>query len=232
MEIFFRLVFGHLLADFTLQTNYIARWKRDSIYGLLVHVFIHPICYIPLTWPYLGQTWITYGGVALGGWTCVAIASALHFVADWIRIRLINNGWPDNTVFYFSDQIIHLTVLYFLTPFSTQGIVDSWPILGILFVGVTHFSTVTVWFIEKDIYGRSFPETEEKYLSMLQRLVIWLFFFLPSPWWFVGPTVSLVLYGNHIRSKKIDFSWTSVILGNTFAVVAGLVARFGLNSHF
>ena len=42
MDIFWRLMFGHLLADFTFQTNFINRWKRTSFYGLLFHCLMHP----------------------------------------------------------------------------------------------------------------------------------------------------------------------------------------------
>ena len=233
MEIFCRLLFGHLLADFTFQTNFIARWKRDSRYGLLVHVLLHPLMYIPLTWPYINDIWVTFGTIDLNGWMVISIVTFLHFVEDWLRVGLVNKGWPDNTLFYLWDQAVHLLVLYIFTPIGSMPIIDTWPLLGALFVGVTHFATVTVWFIEKDIFdGEEYPETEEKYISMLQRMVVWLFFFLPSPWWFVGPTFAIFIYGRHIWVRKIDFSWTSVILGNGMAVAAGLVARFVLGYHF
>src|SRR5688572_14398196 len=167
MEIFCRLLFGHLLADFTFQTNYIAEWKRRSQAGLLFHVAIHPLCYTVLLWPFLNETWVTYG-VPLNGWVCVAIATFLHYIEDWFRISRINKGWNDNTFFYFWDQVLHIAVLFLLSPWKTQPLMTSWPLLGTLFVAVTHFATVTIWFVEKDIFGRDYPETEEKYISILQ----------------------------------------------------------------
>lgn len=232
MEIFARLLFGHLLADFTFQTNHIAEWKRRSMRGLLVHVFIHPVCYLVLTWPFLGDAWVSYFGVNLNGWVCVAIATVIHFVEDWVRVSLIGKGWTDNTLFYVWDQAVHLVALWFLCPISSQPLQNLWPILGSLFVVVTHFATVTVWFIEKDIYGREYPETEEKYISILQRLTVWLAFFLPHPWWLVVSLFVIVSFARHVWTRRVDFSWSSVLMGNVIAVVCGFVTRFSLGYHF
>jgi hypothetical protein len=231
MEIFFRLLFGHLLADFTFQTNYIAEWKRRSQYGLLAHVLIHPVCYTVLLWPFLSDTWVTLG-VPLNGWSCVVLATALHYLEDWFRISRINRGWTDNTLFYFWDQALHIAILFVLSPWQSQPLMTSWPILGILFVTVTHFATVTIWFVEKDVYGREYPETEEKYISILQRLVVWLAFFLPHPWWLFVLLFVLVSFGRHVWTRRVDFSWTSVVMGNSLAIVCGLASRFLLGFHF
>lgn len=232
MEVFYRLLFGHFLADFTFQTNFVADWKRRKFLGLLFHVVLHPICYVLLTWPYLNDVWVTYGGVDLNGWTCVGLGALLHFLEDWLRVTLVNKGWPDNTLFYLWDQVVHLVALWFLSPVHTQPVISQWPILGSLFVIVTHCATVTVWFIEKDIYGRDYPETDEKYISILQRLGVWMAFFLPSPWWFIVGGFILGSFLRRVWTHRVDFSWTSVILGNAIAIVCGVIARFVVGFHF
>ena len=85
MEIFFRLILGHLLADFTFQTNYIAEGKRRKLSILILHVLIHPVCYLFLLFPYLNQVWVTWGGVPLNGWGCIAIITVLHFIEDYFK---------------------------------------------------------------------------------------------------------------------------------------------------
>ncbi|MCG3204196.1 MAG: hypothetical protein KCHDKBKB_00905 [Elusimicrobia bacterium] len=232
MEIFCRLLFGHLLADFTFQTNFIADWKRRRFTGLLFHVFLHPVFYLALTWPYLGETWRVYGPVALNGWVCVALITLVHFIEDWFRVLAISRGANDNTFFYFWDQFVHLVAMWFLAPVNGYPLVNDWPILGILFVVVTHCATVTIWFIEKDIYGKEFPETEEKYISILQRLVVWLSFFLPHPWWIFILLFVLISFFRHVWTRRVDFSWASVIMGNSIAVICGIFSRFVLNFHF
>ena len=231
MEIFYRLLFGHLLADFTFQTNHLADWKRHSMMGLFVHVAIHPLCYLALTWPFLGQTWQSYGGVALSGWMCVTLATVIHFLEDWFRVTRIEKGWRDNTAFYVWDQAVHLVALWFLAPHGPSNAPVTWPVIGCLFVVVTHFATVTIWFIEKDINGRDYPETEEKYLAILQRLVVWLAFFLPQPWWLLVLAFVLFTFGRHVWHRRVDFSRTSVVLGNAIAILCGALVRWPLNLH-
>jgi hypothetical protein len=238
MEIFFRLLFGHFLADFTFQTNYLAYWKRHNFAGLLVHVAIHPICYIALCVPplagenYLMQTWTTLFGIAVPGWGAIAALTLLHFVEDWFRVTMVNKGWPDNTLFYLWDQVVHISLLWIFSPKMGQELLTVWAILGTLFVVVTHFATVTVWFIEKDINGREYPETEEKYILILERLAVWLAFFMPHPWWIFVLIFLLGTFGHHVWTRKIDFSWSSVLMGNFFAILCGAISRFGLGYHF
>ncbi len=231
MEIFFRLLLGHLLADFTFQTNYIAAWKRNSRVGLLTHVVMHPLCYIPLLWPYLNETWVVIGGLSFNGWGSIAIATVLHLLEDWFRVDMVNRGWPDNILFYSWDQAVHLVVLFIFSPIRTHPLVNQWPLLGIFFVIVTHFATVTVYFIEKGLYGGEYPETEEKYVSILQRLVVWMAFFLPYPWWILVLAFILISFGRHVLTRRIDFSVTSVLLGNGIAIACGIMTRFVLNRH-
>ncbi len=232
MEIFCRLLFGHLLADFTFQTNFIADWKRRKKLGLLAHVALHPLCYALLLGPYLLESWPTVLGFSINGLTAITIAALLHFVEDWFRVNKINEGWTDNTLFFVWDQAVHILILLLLSPWQTQQLQNSWPLLGSLFVVVTHFATVSIWFVEKDIYGREYPETEEKYISILQRLVVWLAFFLPHPWWLFVLAFVLISFGRHVWTRRIDFSWTSVVMGNALAVVCGLVTRFCIGYHF
>ena len=51
LTIFWRLVLAHLLADFSLQTNRLAAWKRQSPLGTLVHSVIFGMCAAVLCWP-------------------------------------------------------------------------------------------------------------------------------------------------------------------------------------
>jgi hypothetical protein len=232
MEIFCRLLFGHLLADFTFQTNYIADWKRRSVAGLLVHVGIQPLCDIAILWRFMPQTWVSWFGFALNGWVCVAIVTVLHYAEDWFRVSRINHGWHDNSFFYVCDQTIHIIVLLLISPWRSQPLMSTWPLLGCLFVVVTHFATVTIWFVEKDIIGRGYPEAEEKYTAILQRLIVWLAFFLPNAWWLFVPLFVLVFLFRHMWKQQVAFTWTGVVMGNALALACGLVGRFTLGYHF
>ena len=49
MAIFWRLILAHFLADFTFQTNAVASWKRQSVWGMAVHVLTLTATPIPRT---------------------------------------------------------------------------------------------------------------------------------------------------------------------------------------
>ena len=230
MEIFWRLMFGHLLADFTFQTNFINRWKRTSMVGLFVHCVMHPVLYIALCWPFLNQTWVVNPFFHLNGWACLAIIFITHFLEDWWRVYTIfKYGMPDNTVFFMWDQIIHYAVIFAVAPLAMGpgGLFpERWPVLGCLFVVITHTCTVLIYFMEKDLHGAEFPGFDEKYLAMAERLVLALCFLLPSP---VGSTVFGAAWLGvmfFLRRKRLfDSTAFTFYTGVAVSVVCGLAAR-------
>ncbi|OGR94415.1 MAG: hypothetical protein A2902_02525 [Elusimicrobia bacterium RIFCSPLOWO2_01_FULL_64_13] len=261
MEVFLRLVLGHLIGDFTLQTNYIAAWKRRNLWGMAVHCGIHPILYTVLLWNYMGQVWMRIGDVSFTGWTCVLLIFIAHFVEDEWRVwSVLKKGAPDNTFFYLWDQVIHYAVLFAISPVvdggatskfgfihypPLEGVVmgaqaaglgawqrfltvtrpEPWVLAGSLLVIVTHFTTVSIYFIEKDVFGKDFPAADEKYISMAERMVVTGCFLLPGIWW---AGLIAVWFGWVVLSKirdRYDFSWTSIVVGNLTAVACGLLLR-------
>lgn len=224
-------MFGHLLADFTFQTNFINYWKRTSIWGMLVHCLMHPFFYVMLTWPYLNDYWIDYQSVKLTGWACVLLIFVLHFVEDqWRVFSIFKYKAPDNTAYFFLDQIIHYAVILGVCiGFINRDpgfFPEKWPVLGCLFVSVTHFCTVLIYFFEKDLHGQQFPGFEEKYLGMAERLVLSLTFLIPKNGWVLAaPAWFGLMY--LVRARRLlDMSWMSWWLGGTVAAACGLVSRF------
>ncbi|MBI3564921.1 MAG: DUF3307 domain-containing protein [Elusimicrobia bacterium] len=233
MEIFWRLMFGHLLADFTFQTNFINRWKRTSMAGLLVHCLMHPAFYLVLCWPFLGQYWVDHPWLRLNGWSCVALVFVLHFLEDWWRVYTIfRYGMPDNTLFFAWDQIIHYSVIFAVAPMAASSAAttgwfpEKWTVLGCLFVLVTHACTVLVYFVEKDLHGAEYPGFDEKHLAMAERLVLALCFLFPSP---AGAAVLSAAWLGvmfYLRRRRIfDLTAFTFYVGAALSVVCGLAAR-------
>lgn len=233
MEIFWRLLFGHMLADFTFQTNFINRWKRTSFWGLLAHCLMHPAFYVALCWPYLGEYWVENVLVRFNGWTCILIVFLVHWLEDWWRVYTIfKYNMPDDTVFFLWDQIIHYSVLFAVVPMAVGSAASSgffperWPVLGCLFVVVTHACTVLVYFLEKDIHGADYPGFDEKHLAMAERLVLALCFLFPSP---AGAALlSAVWLGVMFflrRRRLFDLSAFTFYMGAAISVLSGLAAR-------
>ena len=230
MVIFWRLLFGHFLADFTFQTNFINRWKRSSFWGMLAHCATHPLCYVALTFPFLGDYWINLPGLRLKGWLCVLLVFVIHFIEDeWRVFTIFKYKTPDNTLYFLWDQIIHYAVIFLVIPVSTMSSVDffpeKWPILGCLAVIVTHASTIFIYFIEKDINGVTFPDFQEKYLAMAERAVLALCFLVPGRGWIVLAPAWLAAMAGLRAKRLIDLSWVSLYLGAALAVACGLCAR-------
>ncbi|MDE2489451.1 MAG: DUF3307 domain-containing protein [Elusimicrobia bacterium] len=233
MEIFWRLMFGHLLADFTFQTNFINRWKRTSFAGLLVHCLMHPLFYVALCWPFLRETWVSNAFFRLNGWECIGLVFLTHLLEDWWRVYTIHKyGMPDNTVFFVWDQVIHYSVIFAVVPLAAASAAragffpEKWPILGCLFVLVTHATTVLIYFLEKDMHGAEYPGFDEKHLAMAERLVLALCFLLPSA---AGAAVVAALWlgvMSFLRRRRLfDLTAFTFYMGAALAVLCGLAAR-------
>ncbi len=234
MDIFWRLMLGHLLCDFTFQTNFINRWKRTSRWGLLAHCAMHPVAYLILTWPFLGDYWISNSMFSLNGWTCIAIIFITHYLEDWWRVFTISKyGMPDNTLFFAWDQVIHYAVIFSVAPLavttsaSAWYFPEKWPVLGCLFVLITHACTVLIYFVEKDLHGADYPADDEKHLAMAERLVLSLCFMFPTA--LGAGALAAVWLGVmfYLRRRRLfDLSAFTFYTGATVAVLCGLAARF------
>lgn len=235
MEIFWRLMLGHLLADFTFQTDFINRWKRESFKGLLVHCLMHPAFYIALCWPFLGATWVDFPMLALrlNGWACIAVVFFTHLLEDWWRIFAIERyRMPDNTAFFLWDQAIHYSVLIAVAPMAAASadvagfVPEKWSVLGCLFILATHACTVMVYFVEKDARGVEYPGFDEKYLAMAERLVLALCLLLPSA---AGAALLAVGWFAVMaflrRARLFELTAVSFYGGAAIAVFCGLAAR-------
>jgi hypothetical protein len=235
MEIFWRLAFGHLLADFTFQTDFINHWKRTSTKGLLAHCLMHPVFYAALCWPFLNQVWVDFAlvGLRLNGWACVVLIFLTHLLEDWWRVFAIDRyRMPDNAAFFLWDQVVHASVLVAVAPLAITSTAlggffpEKWPVLGCLFVLATHAGTVAVYFVEKDANGADFPGFDEKYLAMSERLVLALCFLLPN-------VVTAAAFGagwfaatEWLRRRRVfDLTPISFYGGAAVACCCGLAAR-------
>lgn len=229
MVIFWRLVLAHLLADFTLQFDFVNRLKRRSFWGMLIHCLTHLVMSVALTWNYLGDTWFSAGPFGVNGWEALLTMFVLHFAVDEFRIYTMRSWYRDNTVSFLMDQFVHLYVLFLISPVDIggQGLLmgEKWAAVVSMFVLVTHFTTVLIYFLEKDLFGKPFPGFDEKYFLIFERVVIWAFFFASGDWW-LPFAAAWVLQLFYVRRKRImDLSglnvWVSVIMG----VGAGIWTR-------
>lgn len=231
MIIFWRLLLSHLLADFTLQFNYVNKLKRKSMWGMIIHCMTHFVMAVVLTYRYLGETWVNVFGADITGWGAVFILLFFHFVTDELRVWAMRRGiFRDNTASFLLDQFIHAYVLFMISPLSTAepGWLEheKWVLIFTMLVMVTHATTVLIYFIEKDLKGRSFPNFDEKYFLIFERTVILGFFFVQGYWWliFLGAWIFQIFY---VRKKRIiDLSLINIVVSVLVACVLGLLTRY------
>jgi uncharacterized protein DUF3307 len=225
VTIFWRLVLAHFVADFTLQTNKVASWKRASRTGMFVHILTHPVVSYALTWPYLSMTWVDTRFIQLNGWVCVALITLFHWLEDEWRVWSIQEtGSPDSTGFFIWDQVVHLTMILALSPTRTEMKADPWVLPALCAVLLAHFVSVLVFFIENDLWGQSHVLGDQKYRIIGERLIGASLFLLPGPLFLLAfGWLGWLAYLYYYKSQ--ERTWVHLVVGNTAVVLLGLFAR-------
>jgi len=231
MIIFWRLLLSHLLADFTLQFNIVNQMKRKNVWGMIIHCMTHFVVSVALTWPYLTDTWVRIGPAAVNGWGALGIMLVVHFVVDELRVYSMKSlGYKDSTMSFLADQLVHFYVLFMISPVNVPapGLVmgEKWATIASMLVLVTHFTTVLVYFLEKDMFGKAFPHFDEQYFLIFERVVLWAFFFVTGHWW-IPFALAWVVQIFYVRRKRIiDMSLLNVGLNVIVSAVIGLFTRY------
>lgn len=83
-ELLFKLILCHLIGDYVLQTDFIAKTKGDNVYHLYVHGLLYAVPF-----------YITFGFV----WQLYAIICA-HVFVDFMKAQV-------KILPYWADQLIH-----------------------------------------------------------------------------------------------------------------------------
>ena len=231
MIIFWRLLLSHLLADFTLQFNIVNTMKRRNVWGMLIHCMTHFVVSVALTWAYLPDSWINIGGLELNGWAALGIMLLVHFVVDELRVYSMKSmRYKDNTISFLVDQLLHFYVLFMISPvvIPAPGLLlgEKWTAIACMLVLVTHFTTVLVYFFEKDLFSKSFPDFDEKYFLIFERVVLWAFFFAAGRWW-IPFALAWIYQIYYIKRKRIiDMSMLNIGLSVVITVLLGVWTRY------
>ncbi|HOW89296.1 MAG TPA: DUF3307 domain-containing protein [Elusimicrobiales bacterium] len=236
MAIFWRLLLSHLLADFTLQFDIVNKMKRKNVWGMALHCLTHLVTAVALTYPHLREVWFTLGPIGFNGWAALAVMLAAHFLVDELRIYSMKRmGYPDGTIGFLADQVMHVYVLFMIAPIARPGVgffmPERWVGIAAMSVLVAHVTTVLIYFIEKDLYGTGFPRFDEKYFLIFERVVLWSFFFT-SGWLWLPFAAAWTVQIFYIRRKRIlDLSLANIYLSLGLTSAAGLWTRYIYFGH-
>jgi len=225
MVIFWRLVLAHFIADFTLQTNRIANWKRSSRWGMAVHIMTHPIVSVILTWPYLSWPWVQTRLFHLNGWVCIAFITFFHWLEDEWRVWSIQEtGSPDSTGFFLWDQVVHITMILAFSPTIPAAHTEIWVVPALCAVLLANFVSVLIFFLENDLWGKSEVLNDGKYRYIGERFLGAALFLLPGAWFLLALAWIGWIVFLHYR-KAQDRTWVHLVVGNAAVVLLGLITR-------
>lgn len=118
MNIFLRLLVGHVVGDFLLQTGRIAEMKRVEARGLLYHILL--IAASTLLFLFPAPDWLPL----------LMAVVVIHLAIDSVRTFLLHdlNRW--NTLYFLVDQTTHIVSLFLIASFSLSHRPDvTWGLL-------------------------------------------------------------------------------------------------------
>jgi len=224
MEIFWRLILAHLLTDFTLQTNRLAKWKRKSIWGALLHTLIFFSLSLLFCWENLTKIWFSIGQrFHVYGWVSILLLTILHFLEDEWRISSIQYfHTKDNLFFFLWDQFIHISLIFVLSPIQYPILHEKWIIVCILLVIGTHFTTILLHYIGgAKNNDKATPNNDKKYITIIGRLFLMLLCTLSGYLWLAVFAIAVfyILY----QERILKYGWIDTILGNTIAIICGIL---------
>ncbi|MCS7227904.1 MAG: DUF3307 domain-containing protein, partial [Endomicrobia bacterium] len=210
MKIFFRLLLAHLISDFTLQTNFVARWKKQSFIGVVAHSLTFFVIALILTWRDLNKIWFDYP-IKLNGLWCLIIISILHIIEDEYRSYNVRHFHiQDNILFFIWDQIIHIVFLFVFSP-SREILfaeIEPWVIILCFFVLTTHALSVFVLYVDTLVYNKSTASDffHKKYYPIAFNIIVFLCFLLPGKFYLLSV---LFIPLEWIANKIIKYSSTT-----------------------
>lgn len=110
------LLTTHLIGDFPLQPDWIARTKTENNTRLFIHVMVHVLLFLPLAW-YL------FPGDLNTQFVFLFWIGASHATIDFRRWVEPKESWNNPIAWvWLNDQILHLIALSLAVPIAELGL--------------------------------------------------------------------------------------------------------------
>ncbi len=234
------LIISHLLGDYILQFDAIARWKARSIWGVVAHggiVTLTTLTCVLLVYP----VW----------WPYAAMIGLVHTLIDVVRARLLHtHNTQEDLAWFLLDQATHLAVIVgavlatnapslvnleglvapSLTPLVTAKVLI--PVIACMLLFQPAW--VTLRFVVRGIYGADAAPNlglGEKYQPMVERFLIAICVYFG--YFFLVPLILLPRRVSRLQTQGHSYGvvlcmtthWAETALGVGLAIAAGLVAR-------
>ncbi len=205
------LFLGHLLGDFTFQTNRIAEYKVVHWKWNLYHSIIVTACMLVFAIP--------FGPLIIG---LVILNGGIHFIIDYYKSKLPSRGPLCALIYFVVDQSIHLFIIFLISSFY-QGDAYSLPFnRGLtdfltMLVLISSFAAIMIQYILRLIfvsYSESFFIGNEKIAGIITRSLIFLTLYFSK---FTSNAILLIII-TVIIAKIIYYNreWHSLMIPTYF----------------
>lgn len=169
------LLLGHIIGDFTLQTDRIASNKARSWKWNLVHSVIVTVSVFLFSIPF---GYLTMLLAILNG--------ALHFLIDYFKSKLPDKS-PSHALFYFiADQGLHIYIIYKISTYADRDITT--PILNnnaivflVILFCVFSVSAILIQYVLRILFNirdKDFFINDERIIGNLTRISLFFIFIL------------------------------------------------------
>jgi len=223
---------AHLLGDYVLQTDKLARWKSRSLWGVAAHGGVVTLC-----------TWLCSLPFALDWWPYALGLGAFHTLIDVVRVKIGKVG-PALTLFLFlGDQAVHAASIVLAVVWSgwlgtcpAETVLGLWLqashrlafIAGYVLLSMPAWVTVHFFVTGMGAESKSLPgRPGEKYVGMLERGLIATFVlmgqFLAIPL-VLAPRLVLDGSPGRVEGERIGYLG-ELLVSVSLAVAVGLFLR-------
>ncbi|WP_218598938.1 DUF3307 domain-containing protein [Polaribacter sp. NJDZ03] len=218
MLLFLKLLLTHILGDFVFQPE---KWVKDKeekkvkSIKLYFHIGIHAILLLLVLQLKLQEYWLAFLLVIIS-----------HYGIDLLKLYLQKK--KTKRIWFFIDQVLHLSVLVFATSFyvdfslSTENLITDQILLLIIFLLLVIFVSaiiikiiITQWNPESKKENDDSLEKAGRYIGILERLFVFTFV-ITNHWEAIGfllAAKSVFRFGDLTSSK--DRKLTEYILIGT-----------------
>ncbi len=227
---FTMMLLAHVLGDYVLQTNALARWKSRSALGVVAHGLLVTIAtmgcalmVVPSWWPY------------------ALLIGIIHTLIDFVRARLIVVTHPTTELlWYLGDQFAHLTtigLMILVSGVQTQTEMTHSPGVLLAVLILLQPAWVMLRFVVRAVWGATAAPplgAGDKVIPMLERVLIAGLAF--AGYGYLAPLIllprhlgRLQMHGDTIIIRFVYIThWAETLLGTGLALSVGWALRLWL----
>lgn len=233
MIVFWHLLLAHLLADFTLHTDYIYQKKLSNPFkGLTVHGLVYLVCLLVCCLPYLEMNWFTVAGISFNGVESIVLLTLIHILSDYIDTSDNHDVIGINALMFVCWQIIEIAVLFIVAPFmtETETHLSFWILKFIIILNgliiSAHLLMVLIHLFIKDFVHKNYPSFDERYVSMIYRAGLYMSLILPSNIAYIIALIWVFCLYAIFKIKEVNFMSAKNIAGTILTLLIAIGVRW------